>query len=117
MGLVLAVALFAQILTPGVAYTTADPINADRFGLATVDGRYMVELSDTGDCTGIGPDMRVMVWQTPSPDGTAMYTAVKPIDDNGEVVDQDYCYVIIDRKMDNTPCFQTDGVCDVDGTD
>lgn len=117
MAALLALILVAQILTPGVAYTTADPVNADRFGLATVDGRYMVELSDTGDCSGIGPDMRVQVWQVVSADGTAMYTAVRPLDNEWQLVEQDYCFLIVDKKMSDTPCFQTDGVCDVDGQD
>lgn len=114
MTVILAVALFAQILTQGRAYTSADPINPDRLGLATPDGRYMIELTDTGDCSSITTAMNVQLWQVPSNDGSRMDTAIKPIADDGEVMDQDYCFVIVDRKMDDTPCFvNDDGVCDL----
>lgn len=113
MTIFLAVALFAQILTQGQAYTTADPINPDRFGLATVDGRYMVELSDTGDCSQVTIDQAVQLWQVPSPDGMAMYTAIAPLTEDGPA--EDPCFVIVDQKMSDTPCFQTDGVCALDG--
>jgi hypothetical protein len=113
MILLAAAALFAQILTQGQAYTTADPINPERYGLATQDGRYMVELSDTGDCSSITADQNVYLWQMPSPDGFAMYTAIAALTDDG--LSTDPCFVIVDKKMDDTPCFQTDGVCDLNG--
>lgn len=111
--MLLVLALFAQVLTPGVAYTTADPVNPEQFGLATQDGRYRVQVSDQGDCSAIAPDMRVMVWQVPSRDGTAMYTAVAPVQEDGQY--ESVCWLFVYQKMSPVPCFQTDGVCDPDG--
>lgn len=105
----------AQVLTPGVAYTTADPINPEQFGLATVDGRYRAQISDTGDCSNVGPDMRVYVWQVPSQTGSAMYTEVQPIQEDGQLAEGDVCFVIVYQKMTDVPCFQTDGMCDPNG--
>lgn len=111
----LALALFAQVLSPGVAYTTADPVNPEQFGLATQDGRYRAEVSDTGDCSAIGPDMRVMVWQVPSNDGMAMYTAVAPLQEDGQYDFDTVCWIVVYQKMSPVPCFQADGICDPDG--
>jgi hypothetical protein len=111
---VAAAALIGQIVSPGQAYTTADPVNPERIGLATVDGRYMAQVSDTGDCSSITTAMNVMVWQVTSDDGTRIDTAIKPLNDDGTLADQDYCFLVVYRLMDPTPCFLNDsGVCDV----
>lgn len=95
MTLLLALALLAQVQ----AYTTADPVNPERLGLATMDGRYMVELGD--GCEGIAADMNVtLIGQT---DDAAAITV------DGTAI----CSLRIEQRMSDVPCFTIDDVCDV----
>ena len=98
MNVLLAFVLFAQIFSPARAYTTADPVSPERLGLATLTGRYMVELDPQG-CDYITADMNVEVTAT---------------DDTSALLDYT-CVVWIVQQMSSTPCFQIDGVCDVNG--
>jgi len=97
MQFVLALALCFQIFAPARAYTTADPISPERLGLATPEGRYMVEPGE--GCEGLVADMNVEVMAT---------------DDNSALLDYT-CVVWIVQQMSSVPCFQIDGICDVNG--
>src|SRR3954468_9753910 len=94
----------AQILDPleqVQAYITADPIDPDRFGLATPDGRYAVRPMQNCDWLAVGenvttyPNWNVPPWLT-----------------IGAVGHEADCLVVVDGRMDRTPCFlNVDGVC------
>jgi len=47
-------------LAPQVAYTTADPNDPERLGLATLSGRYSIQLSDR--CSGVGLGQNVVIY-------------------------------------------------------
>lgn len=105
--LLVALALFAQQLDPMASvqgYTTADPINPDRVGLATPDGRFSV--TPIQGCDWLAPGQNVFVypnWQMPPWLGLSGLDASQP-----------GCAVRVEGKMDSTPCFADDaGVCDV----
>lgn len=88
---------------PGVvAYTTSDPVNSDRLGLATDNGRYMIELGN--GCEGIYAGMNVELLAA---QGNML--AVVP---SGESLTH-VCVATIDARMSDVPCFQTDNLCDV----
>jgi len=101
--ILLALALFAQIVTPMVpdnmlAYTTADPVDSDRFGLATQDGRYSVRLLE--GCTVMPEFQNVRLGFDPN------WTLVLE-------TDQWACPVEVIARMDERPCFTNDaGQCD-----
>jgi hypothetical protein len=119
MTILLWAALWLQVLLPPVvAYTTADPVDPNRLGLATPDGRYAIELSSGCE---IGELQRVYAWPVEKIDSPSSYL-LAPIDDAGAVVlrtlapdgqiTSRLCVAQVDAKMANTPCFG-DGVCDV----
>jgi len=105
--LLFAIVLFAQILNPLAqvqGYTTADPINPDRFGLATLDGRFAIRPMQ--GCDWLAPYEQVYVypnWQLPPWLGLS-----------GTDSQQPGCVVRVEGRMDATPCFTNDaGTCDV----
>ena len=100
MYLLVLAALVAQTTLRG--YTTADPINADRFGVALPDGRYMVQLVEVCDIS-IGQN----VWVSQD---SADHWRLQPMDSDHE------CGVFVFARMDDAPCFMgDDGQCDVVG--
>lgn len=105
--LLIALTLFAQQLDPLAtvqAYTTADPNNPDRLGLATPDGRYSVTPIQGCDWLAVGQDVT-----------TYPNYAVPPwLGLSGTDATQPGCVVRVEGRMDSTPCFTDDaGVCDV----
>jgi hypothetical protein len=105
--LLFGIALFAQILNPlapVTAYTTADPINPDRLGLATPDGRYAI--TPVQGCDWLAPYQQVFAypnWQFPPWLGLSGTDSLQP-----------GCMVRVEGRMDATPCFTDDaGACDV----
>ena len=102
--LLLALALFLQQLDPLVqAYTTADPNNPDRVGLATPDGRFSI--TPLQGCDWLTPAENVNVypnWQLPPWLGLS-----------GTDSDQPGCVVRVEGRMSDTPCFTVDDLCDV----
>jgi hypothetical protein len=106
VNVLIALALFAQILDPLAsqqAYTTADPNNTDRIGLATLSGRYAV--TPIQDCDWIAPDQSVLIYPAAQ---IPPWLAITGLDGSWPG-----CTVRIEGRMSNTPCFQnTDGVCD-----
>jgi hypothetical protein len=86
------------ILTHG--YLTADPVSADKLGLAMPDGRYMVKLHEGCDGLGEGMNVHVLVGDV----GMALF-ALAPT--------ATACAVEVEQKMSETPCFTIDDVCDV----
>jgi hypothetical protein len=96
----------AQELDPQAteqAYTTADPINSDRLGLATLDGRYAIRLED--NCDGITVDQNVLIW----PGAQLPPWLTIAVDENSP-----RCLVTVEGRMDTHPCLQNaDGACDV----
>ena len=108
MHLVFAIALFAQVLDPLAtvrAYTTADPINPDRLGLATPDGRYAI--TPSSGCDWLAPAEEVLLypnWQLPPWLGLSGTDATQP-----------GCIVRVEGRMDATPCLlNADGECEVE---
>src|SRR5919199_2307381 len=108
MHLALALALFAQILNPLApvrAYTTADPINPDRLGLATPDGRFAIR--PVQDCDWLAPYQEVNAypnWQLPPWLGLSGTDSTQP-----------GCIARVEGRMDATPCdMNADGECDVE---
>ena len=106
MHLALALALFAQILNPLApvrAYTTADPIDPDRLGLATPDGRFAIR--PIQGCDWLAPYEQGFTypnWQIPPWLGLS-----------GTDVTEPGCIVRVEGRMDATPCFKNaDGECD-----
>jgi hypothetical protein len=100
---------YAQVLDPQrsvQAYTTADPNNDDRLGLATPDGRYSISLESNcselsiaaGQDVQIFPDYLMPPWLAiTASDGTFPG-----------------CTAHVIGRMSNTPCFTDDnGVCEV----
>jgi hypothetical protein len=106
--MLLLIALFvAQILDPHApvqAYTSADPINPDRFGLATPDGRYSI--TPIQECDWLAVEQNVNVypnWQMPPWLGLSGTDSMQP-----------GCVVRVEGRMSNVPCFtNADGLCDV----
>jgi hypothetical protein len=93
----LALVLFAQMLFPTAAYTTADPVDPSRVGLATLTGRYSITLGD--GCDQVVPMQNVEV-VTNSADSSA-------------TLDGD-CQIVLGPRMSVTPCFLNDvAMCDV----
>lgn len=108
MTLLVALILFAQMLDPlesQQAYTTADPINADRFGLATHDGRFAA--TTVQDCEGISIGQNVLIYPGYH---IPPWLAITSID--GALPG---CLARVEGRMDNTPCFtNADGLCDIE---
>lgn len=108
MHLLVILALVAQIIDPRTAvqaYTTADPNNPDRLGLATANGRYSITLAQNCDGFGVGQNVLIYpAYQLPP------WLTISTLDgqpDQG-------CIVRINGRMSDTPCFATDdGTCDV----
>jgi hypothetical protein len=89
-------------LAPVQAYTTADPNNPDRLGLATPDGRFSItpiqgcEWVVAGEDVTTYPNWNLPPWLSIGQDG------------------EHDCVVRVEGRMDATPCFTNDaGVCDV----
>jgi hypothetical protein len=102
----LVLALFAQQLDPLTsvqAYTTADPNNPDRLGLATPDGRYSITPIQGCDWLVVGQDVTTYPnWNIPP------WLSVGA---DGHEAD---CLVRVEGRMDATPCFMNaEGACDV----
>jgi hypothetical protein len=98
MSILLGLALLAQVLTAPQAYTTGD---IDQLGLATLNGRYSIELGQ--GCDDIGPGVNVEL--LPGSGGVA---AIAPIGSD------QVCNVLIDERTSDEPCAQnSDGDCDV----
>jgi hypothetical protein len=100
----------AQILDPQIAqqaYTTGDPNNPDRLGIATQDGRFSVSPQENCENIGIGQNILIYpAFQLPP------WLTVSTLDDSSA----DRCIVYIYGRMSNTPCFTDDsGTCDVAG--
>jgi hypothetical protein len=89
--------LLAALLL-GWAYTTADPVDPARIGLATLEGRYMVELGAGCEDVTAGVNVEV-VWASED-------MLMVPSASGG-------CVMFLGERMSDVPCFQTDGVCDV----
>lgn len=107
MNLLIVLALFAQILNPLEplqAYTTGDPISPDRLGLATPTGRYAITPMQA--CDWLTTDQNVLIY----PRYTLPPWLVVTLLDGAPA---DGCMVRVEGRMSDTPCFQTDGVCDV----
>lgn len=99
--------LLAQILDPQApvhGYTTADPNNVDRLGLATPDGRFAI--TPTLNCDWIAASQNVLVWpdyQLPPWLAVAGIDGVLP-----------GCTVRVEGRMSTVPCLANDaGECDV----
>lgn len=105
--LLVALALFAQMLDPlepQQAYTTADPNNADRFGLATVDGRFAA--TAVQDCGNITVGQNILIYPAYH---IPPWLAITSTD--GSLPG---CLAHVEGRMDNTPCFtNADGLCDI----
>lgn len=98
MSVLVAFLLIAQAFVPMQAYTTADPVSPDRLGLATIDGRYMIELG--AGCDGLEPGVNVEI--------------VSIEDDTATLArDSQACTVRVIQQMSTVPCFQIEDVCDV----
>lgn len=104
----------AQMLDPNVAeqaYLTADPIDADRLGLATPDGRYAIRCVQGCDSlvldeSSIGPN--VLMW--PGRD-LPPWLELAPVDWDASAPAP--WIVRVEGRMDATPCFTNeDGQCD-----
>lgn len=98
---IVAILLIAQTIVVSVpAYTTADPVNPDRLGLATDRGRYMIQPG--AGCSGVvaGMDVQLVI---------DAIQGVLLIPASGQ-----QCSVTIDAQMSATPCFtNARGACDV----
>jgi hypothetical protein len=106
--LLIALALFAQQLDPLApvqAYTTADPNNPDRLGLATPDGRYSISLGHGCDGIDVGQNLTVYPYYNIPPWLTVALPGTKDL--------LDTCQALVYGRMDATPCFIIDDVCDV----
>jgi hypothetical protein len=108
--LVAAGLLLGQMLNPLApvrAYTTADPIDPERLGLATPDGRFAIRAVEAGGCAGwLTPGLDVLIY----PNATLPpWLAVSQLDGVTGA-----CIVHVDGRMDPTPCMTgDDGACDV----
>jgi hypothetical protein len=94
-------------LAPVRAYTTADPIDPDRLGLATPDGRFAIRAIAGGGCEGwLQAGRNVLIY----PDATLPpWLAVSELDGTTGA-----CIVHVEGRMDPTPCMTgDDGACDV----
>jgi hypothetical protein len=100
MPFLLALALLAQgAFVRG--YTTPDPINADRFGIALPSGRYMVSLETACDQISVGQN--VWVWAERDDEWQ-----IQPLEG------ADVCAVQVWGRMSDVPCLQDSaGDCDV----
>jgi hypothetical protein len=97
---------YAQVLDPlqvDAAYLTADPINTERLGLATLDGRYAIRPVQGCDWLVVGlqvtiyPNWNMPPWLSIGADGH-----------------EPDCIVSVEGRMSATPCFTNDaGLCDV----
>jgi hypothetical protein len=109
MSIIVAFALFAQVLNPlmpQAAYTTADPINEDRLGLATLSGRYSVKLGERCESIGVGQNVVIYPYYNIPPWLTIASPEVHNL--------LDTCQVLVYGRMSNTPCFTNEaGNCDV----
>lgn len=108
----LAAALFAQIMAmPARGYTTADPIDNTRLGLAAPSGRYAIVLAQP---CGITEYQNVAFWGAPF-ETQQTWLLVAPVDDNGVPVPyttddaggllNQTCSGYVVAKMDALPCF------------
>ena len=108
---VVALALFGQALDPNAseqAYVTADPINADRLGLATPVGHYAIRPMQ--GCDGITIGQNVVIW--PGRD-LPPWLELAPATDSGTTP----CIVRVEGRMDTTPCSTIAGQCDAAADD
>lgn len=98
----------AQILNPNEsqqAYTTADPINPDRLGLATINGRYSVSLVE--NCDGVDVGQNILIYPNAQIPPWLITSALDGME-NGA------CIMLINGRMSETPCFLNfEAVCDV----
>ncbi len=114
IGHLLVAVLLAQILNPlesVQAYITADPINPDRLGLATPDGRYAITTALGGGCDELSPPLAVgqNILIYPNYE-MPPWLAITEVDS----VPPDGCMVRVEGRMSATPCFTNDdGVCDI----
>jgi hypothetical protein len=104
----------AQELDPHAGeqvYLTADPINPDRLGLATPDGRYAVRPMQGCDELADGDNITVFLnWTLPP------WLAAAPLDWDGN--GDPPCLFHLEGRMDPTPCYtNADGLCDVAAED
>jgi|SRR5579859_6148595 len=90
----------AQVFVPPRAYTLSDASVAGQIDLATLDGRFTIELGP--GCGDIVSGINVEF--LPGSGGVAGIKLVGS--------DQ-VCNVLIDQRLSDTPCAQIDGVCDV----
>jgi hypothetical protein len=82
-------------------YTTPDPVNPDRFGLALPDGRYMVQLEEPCD-VAIGQN----VWVDRGDDAE---WRLQPLESPGP-----WCGLFVFGRMSDVSCeLGADGQCDV----
>jgi hypothetical protein len=115
LGLFLAVAV---LLAPGAssagqerasprqAYITDDPARPDRLGLATQDGRYMLQLGE--GCNGVRSGVNVLV----AADDVGALT-LQVIDPVLGLLDEE-CEVVDLQHTSDVPCrMNADGLCDV----
>lgn len=99
------------------AYTTDDPVDPDRLGLATHDGRYSIALlldAASNPVCGLVRNttpLNVNVWGPL--DATGSMYVVMPVEVQLEADQVSGCPIRVYRRMDLTPCFQIDGVCDM----
>ena len=109
MSIVVVLALFAQVLNPlmpQAAYTTADPINEDRLGLATLSGRYSVKPDHGCEAITVGQNVLIYPYYNIPPWLTIAGPEVRDL--------LDTCQVLVYGRMSNTPCFTNEsGECDV----
>lgn len=97
----------AQILDPlssQQAYTTDDPNNPDRLGLATQTGRYSITAVD--NCDWLATQQNILIWPEYR---IPPWLAIGPVG-----ADLPGCLVKVNGRMSSVQCFQDDlGVCDV----
>jgi hypothetical protein len=97
MYLALAAILFLQPLLTPHAYLTGDPV-----ALVTLSGTYEVEF-------GSGCEDIMTLTNLELLSGSGGVAAIAPLD--SDIV----CNIYIGQRQSDTPCVQTDGVCDVNG--
>jgi hypothetical protein len=87
------------------AYTLADPVRPDGYGLATLGGRYSISLGDACGDSGVAQNMNVTIEPVPGFSGIAI---IAPADGSGGP-----CPIRFERQESDVTCFTIDGVCDV----